>query len=97
MIPLIADITFLGWGSSSAAYDPSGSKPLYLSSGVYHQWYPEQAEPATDWEARIDVLIALQESTLDIEQRYAYMHEVQPILAEQLPLLFIFSPNSYVG
>ncbi len=91
------DITFLGWGSSSAAYDPSGSKPLYLSSGLYHQWYPEQPEPATDWEARIDELIGLQERTLDLEQRYAYMHEVQAILAEQLPLLFIFSPNSYVG
>ena len=41
------DITMLGWGSSSAAYDPSGSKALYLSSGQYHQWHLEQAEPAT--------------------------------------------------
>ncbi|MGB0257848.1 MAG: ABC transporter substrate-binding protein [Coraliomargarita sp.] len=91
------DITFLSWGSSSAAYDPSGSKALYLSSGIYHQWHPEQAEPATEWEARIDELIALQEVTLDADERYAYMHEVQAILAEQLPLLFIFSPTSYVG
>ncbi len=91
------DLTFLGWGSNSAAYDPSGSKALYLSSGSYHQWYPEQAEPATPWEARIDELIRLQESTLDIEQRYAIMHEVQAILADELPLLYIFSPYSYVG
>lgn len=91
------DITFLGWGSPSAAYDPSGSKALYLSSGVFHQWYPEQPEPATEWEARIDELIGLQERTLDQEKRYEMMHEVQAILAEELPLLYGFTPYSYVG
>ncbi|MGB0263596.1 MAG: ABC transporter substrate-binding protein [Opitutales bacterium] len=91
------DITILGWGSSSAAYDPSGSKALYLSSGEYHQWYPEQPEPATDWEARIDTLIGLQERTLDEAQRVAYMHEVQAILAEELPLLYGFTPFGYAG
>jgi peptide/nickel transport system substrate-binding protein len=91
------DMTFLGWGSSSAAYDPSGSKALYLSSGQYHQWYPNQPEPATEWEARIDELIGLQERTLDQEKRYAIMHEVQAILAEELPLLYIYSPYGYTG
>jgi len=91
------DITMLGWGSSSAAYDPSGSKALYLSSGQYHQWYPEQPEPATEWEARIDELIGLQEQTLDMEQRIAYMHEVQAILAEQLPLLYGYVPYGFTG
>ena len=91
------DITMLSWGSSSAAYDPSGSKALYLSSGQYHQWYPNQPEPATKWEARIDELIGLQERTLDMEKRYAYMYEVQAILAEQLPLLYGFTPYGYTG
>lgn len=91
------DITMLGWGSSSAAYDPSGSKALYLSSGQYHQWNPNQSEPATEWEARIDELIGLQERTLDMEKRIAYMHEVQAILAEQLPLLYGFTPYAYTG
>jgi len=87
----------LGWGSSSAAYDPSGSKVLYLSSGKYHVWYPEQPEPATEWEARIDELIGLQEQTLDMEKRIAYMHEVQAILAEELPLLYGFTPYGFTG
>ena len=56
------DITMLGWGSSSAAYDPSGSKALYLSSGQYHQWYPEQPEPATEWEAEHDDIVIQQAS-----------------------------------
>ena len=91
------DMTILGWGSSSAAYDPSGSKALYLSSGKYHMWYPNQKAPATEWEARIDTLIKLQEQTLDRKQRIAYMHEVQAILSDELPLLFGYSPYSYVG
>lgn len=91
------DMTILGWGSSSAAYDPSGSKALYLSSGKYHMWYPNQKSPATEWEARIDELIKLQEQTLDRKQRIAYMHEVQVILSDELPLLFGYTPYSYVG
>lgn len=91
------EMTILGWGSSSAAYDPSGSKALYLSSGKYHMWYPNQKSPATEWEARIDTLIQLQEQTLDRKQRIAYMHEVQAILSDELPLLFGYSPYSFVG
>ena len=91
------DMTILGWGSSSAAYDPSGSKALYLSSGKYHMWYPNQKTPATEWEARIDTLIKLQEQTLDRKQRIEYMHEVQAILSDELPLLFGYSPYSYAG
>ncbi len=91
------DLTFLSWGSSSAGYDPGGSKALYLSSGIFHQWYPEQESPATDWEARIDELFLEQESTLDMEKRIANIHEIQAILAEQLPLLYIFSGYGYVG
>lgn len=91
------DLTFLSWGSSSAGYDPGGSKALYLSSGIYHQWYPEQPEPATEWEARIDKLFLEQESTLDMEKRIANIHEIQAILAEELPMLYIFSAYGYVG
>jgi peptide/nickel transport system substrate-binding protein len=91
------DMTMLGWGSPDASYDPSGSKALFLSSGQFHQWYPEQSEPMTLWEARIDELIGLQERTLDEAVRVAYMHEVQAILAEELPLLYGFTPYGYVG
>jgi peptide/nickel transport system substrate-binding protein len=91
------DMTMLGWGSPDASYDPSGSKALFLSSGQFHQWHPEQSEPATAWEARIDELIGLQERTLEEAVRVAYMHEVQAILAEELPLLYGFTPYGYVG
>ena len=91
------DMTILGWGSSSSAYDPSGSKSLYLSNGIYHVWHPKQDSPATDWEAKIDELIGLQEQCLELDQRVKYMHAVQEILSDELPLLYGFTPHSFVG
>lgn len=91
------DASLIGWGSSSAAYDPSGSKAMYKSDGLYHLWYPEQETPATEWEARIDQLFDQQEQTLDTEKRIEIMHEIQAILAEELPLLYLVTPYGYAG
>jgi len=91
------DVAFLAWGSSSAAYDPSGSKSLYLSSGENHMWYPNQKEPATEWEAEIDRLFTEQERTLDEERRVEIMHRIQQILGEQVPMLYLVTPESFVG
>nr|WP_234043757.1 ABC transporter substrate-binding protein [Cerasicoccus arenae] len=87
----------IGWGSSSAAYDPSGSKALYMSSGIYHLWHPKQETPATPWEAKIDKLFTEQEGTLDLKRRQELMHEVQAILAEESPLILLASVQGYVG
>ncbi|MEO0795125.1 MAG: ABC transporter substrate-binding protein [Verrucomicrobiota bacterium] len=87
----------IGWGSASAAYDPSGSKAMYLSEGVYHLWHPKQKEPATEWEARIDELFREQEQILDIDKRREIMNEVQAILAEQVPFMLLVAPKGYVG
>ena len=91
------DMALVGWGSSSAAYDPSGSKVAYLSSGQYHFWHPKQKTPATEWEGRIDELFNQQERTLDLKKRIEMMHEIQAILADELPLMYLINPNSYVG
>jgi len=87
----------IGWGSNSAAYDPSGSKAMFLSEGVYHLWYPKQKKPATDWEARIDELFRQQEQILNMDERVKLMHEVQAILAEQAPMLYLIAPEGYAG
>lgn len=91
------DASVIGWGSNSAAYDPSGSKALYLSEGIYHMWHPRQKSPATEWEARIDKLYREQESTLDMQKRIANMHEIQNIFAEEVPLIFLASVEGYAG
>lgn len=91
------DAGLIGWGSNSSAYDPSGSKSLYLSEGINHIWNKEQKSPETEWEARIDELFRFQESTLDPEKRYEAMHEIQAILAEELPLLYVVTYNLWSG
>lgn len=91
------DAMIVAWGSNSAAYDPSGTKALYMSDGIYHVWHPRQESPATEWEARIDALFIAQEKTLDMDKRYAAMHEIQAILAEQAPMLYLVAPEGFIG
>ena len=77
--------------------DPSGGKAIYRSDGRLHLWYPEQPEPATEWEARIDAIMDEQERTLDEDKRIALIYELQEIFSEQLPLIFLITPNAYAG
>ena len=58
------DMTMLGWGSPDASYDPSGSSS-FLAVGNFINGILSSPELMTDWEARIDELIGLQEQTLD--------------------------------
>lgn len=91
------DMAMIGWGSSAGASDPSGSKALYLSSGIYHVWHPEQETPVTDWETRVDSIIEEQERTFDEQERIALFHELQEIFAEELPLIYLVTPIGYSG
>ncbi|MDR0532867.1 MAG: ABC transporter substrate-binding protein [Verrucomicrobiales bacterium] len=77
--------------------DPSGGKAIYLSSGRMHLWNPSQKTPATPWEARIDELMSLQEKTFDPARRKTLIDEMQVIFAEQRPLIFLVTPNTYLG
>ncbi|MCS7064532.1 MAG: ABC transporter substrate-binding protein [Methylacidiphilales bacterium] len=77
--------------------DPHGGMSIYHSSGRLHQWHPNQKSPATDWEKRIDWLMEAQLKTLDQAQRKAYYDEVQLIMSEQLPFIYLVTPNTYFG
>lgn len=77
--------------------DPHGSMSIIHSSGRLHQWYPRQKEPATPWEARMDLLIGKQLKTLDYQERKKYWDEIQLILSEQMPFIYLVTPNTYVG
>lgn len=77
--------------------DPSGGKAIWRSDGRLHVWYPNQPQPATEWEARIDEIMELQEQELDEEKRIALIHEKQLILSEQSPLIFLVNPLTYSG
>lgn len=86
-----ATIGFTGGG------DPSGGAAMYRSDGSFHVWHPMQPEPATEWEARIDEIMDLQERELDHDRRKELFDEMQMIMATELPLLFLVTPTVYAG
>jgi peptide/nickel transport system substrate-binding protein len=75
------------FGTSVTEADPSSYTNFLRSSSPSHQWYPKQEKPATAWEARIDELITTQARERDTQRRAAVFHEIQQILAEQLPVI----------
>ena len=68
--------------------DPHGSITLWHSSEALHLWRPNQAEPATDWEAEIDELYVRASQELDHDRRVAYYHRAQEIAAENVPVIY---------
>jgi peptide/nickel transport system substrate-binding protein len=75
------------FGTSVTEPDPSSYTNFLRSSSPSHQWYPKQEKPATEWEARIDELVTEQARARDPQRRAAVFHEIQKILAEQLPVV----------
>lgn len=83
--------------SLSGSPDPHGGMSVYSSQGRLHMWHPQQEEPATEWEAHIDDLMRRQQRTLDEAERKVYFDEVQQILSEQVPIIYLVTPNAYQG
>lgn len=84
-------------GLTSGDTDPSSGMSVWLSSGRMHQWYPSQPQPATEWEARIDELMNLQMATLDRDKRKEYYDEVQYIISDMCPYIYLVSPEIFVA
>ena len=85
----------LGLGNGDAS--PSAEMNVWLSSGGSHLWHPEQTQPATPWEAEIDALMRRQLTTLDAGARKRLYDRVQELVAQNLPLIVLASPNVLVG
>ena len=77
--------------------DPTPEMNVWQSSGETHLWHPEQTKPATQWEAEIDRLMQQQMITLDHRKRKQLYDRVQEIIAENLPVICLASPNILVG
>ncbi len=84
-------------GLGGGAPDPYAGKDVLMSGGRLHQWYPEQPEPATEWEAQIDKLMIEVGRNTDVEIRKKHFFKVQEILAEEQPLIFLVSSKDYGG
>jgi peptide/nickel transport system substrate-binding protein len=89
------DACVLGIASFDA--DPNSDLNVWLSSGGMHLWNPSQKRAATDWEAEIDRLMERQLTATNVAERKKLYDRVQEIVAQNLPLVFLLSPDILVG
>ncbi|MYH97368.1 MAG: hypothetical protein F4129_12780 [Acidimicrobiia bacterium] len=68
--------------------DPFGGMTVWHSGEDLHLWHPNQPEPATEWEAKIDELYIAGSRELDYEQRVQHYWDAQAIVAENVPLIY---------
>lgn len=84
-------------GLTNEDIDPSAQMNVWLSSAPNHQWFPNQLKPATPWEARIDELMLSQSTAPSFELRKKAFDEVQTIVSEQLPFIYLVSRDVLVA
>jgi peptide/nickel transport system substrate-binding protein len=77
--------------------DPTPEMNLWLSSGETHLWDLGEAKPATPWEAELDHLMQAQMTTTDYAARKKLYDRVQELASQNLPFIFLLSPNILVG
>lgn len=89
------DACLLGLGGGGT--HPVTSMNVYRSSGQTHLFNPKQEKPATPWEAELDDLANRFSATLDIGKQKEIYHRMQMIMAEQLPVLPLWTMKVYVA
>ena len=77
--------------------DPNGDMNVWVSNGGTHLWNMHESKPATPWEADIDRLMNEQLITLDYKKRKRIYDQVQQIIAGNLPVIFLATPDVVVG
>ena len=80
-------------GFTNMAADPNDQMNFWLSSGSTHAWWPQQKTPSTDWEARMDQLALAQASEPSREKRRVVFNEIQRIMVEQEPVIYLVNPD----
>jgi peptide/nickel transport system substrate-binding protein len=84
-------------GLVSGDADPTPDMNVLMSNGQTHLWHLGEKKPATPWEAELDQLMQKQLVTMDYPRRKKIYDQVQEILARQLPMVYLISPNILVG
>ncbi len=74
--------------------DPNSEMNVWLSSAANHQWFPNQKTPATAWEAELDKNMLAQASAMDPAKRKLYYDQVQRIIVEQKPFIYLINKNT---
>jgi len=77
--------------------DPTPEMNLWLSSGETHLWDLGEVKPATPWEAELDQLMQAQMVGTSYAKRKKLYDRAQEIISQNVPLIFLLSPNILVG
>jgi peptide/nickel transport system substrate-binding protein len=89
------DAAIMGLGGGDA--DPNPEMNVWMSNGSTHLWHLAETQPVTVWEREIDQLMQRQMVTLNYAKRKQLYDRVQQIIAENLPFIFLATPNILVG
>lgn len=84
-------------GLADGDADPNTEMNVWLSSGGMHIWHLNEPRAATPWEADLNRLMNQQLVTLDYFKRRHLYDQVQQIVARQLPIICLASPDVLVG
>jgi peptide/nickel transport system substrate-binding protein len=84
-------------GLVSGDADPTPDMNVLMSNAQTHLWHLGEKTPATPWEAELDQLMQKQLVALDYARRKKIYDRVQEVLAQQLPMVYLASPNILMG
>lgn len=84
-------------GLASGDVDPTPDQNVLMSTGTTHLWHLGEKTPATPWEAELDRLFQEQLVTLNYPKRKKIYDRIQQIEADQLPMIYLITPNVLVG
>lgn len=80
----------------TAGPEPHLGKSVWTTPGMLHVWNPRQTHPATPWETEIDQIFSDAAKSVDQNKRKALYNRWQEIASDQLPLIFLVTPE-YLG
>jgi peptide/nickel transport system substrate-binding protein len=82
---------------TSGDADPTSEMNVWVSSGSTHLWRLGAPAPLGPWEKEMDELMQRQLVTLDGAARKRVYDRVQQLVADNLPMIPLVSPNVLVG
>ncbi|MGA3105642.1 MAG: ABC transporter substrate-binding protein [Terriglobales bacterium] len=89
------DAAVMGLGGGDA--DPNPEMNVWAATGTSHLWHLGETQPANNWERELDQLMQQQMVTLDYAKRKQLYDRAQGIIAENLPFIFLGTPNILAG
>jgi len=89
------EAAIMGLGGGDA--DPNPEMNVWTANGTSRLWNLNPSHPANGWEREIDELMQKQMVTLDYTKRKQLYDRVQQLIAENLPFIFLATPNILAG